>query len=68
MICECKWKNELLDYGVLEDLKKKADAFSINRENTYYVLFSKSGFTQTVVDEASRDENIILVNLNDIAK
>lgn len=66
LICECKWKNELLDYSVLEDLKKKADAFSTNRENTYYVLFSKSGFTQAVIDEASRDENIILVNLNDI--
>ncbi len=68
LICECKWKNELLDYGVLEDLKKKADAFSTNRENTYYVLFSKSGFTQAVIDEASRDENIILVNLNDIVE
>lgn len=66
LICECKWKNELLDYGVLEDLKKKADVFSANRENTYYVLFSKSGFTQAVIDEAGRDENIILVNLNDI--
>lgn len=66
LICECKWKNELLDYGVLENLKKKADVFSANRENTYYVLFSKSGFTQAVIDEAGRDENIILVNLNDI--
>lgn len=66
LICECKWKNELLDYGVLEDLKKKADVFSANRENTYYVLFSKSGFTQAVIDEAGKDKNIILVNLNDI--
>lgn len=66
LICECKWKNELLDYGVLEDLRKKADAFSVNRENTYFVLFSKSGFTQAVIDEASRNERIMLVNLNDI--
>lgn len=66
LICECKWKNELLDYSVLDDLKKKADVFSTNRENTYYVLFSKSGFTQAIINEASRDENIILVNLNDI--
>lgn len=68
LICECKWKNELLDYGVLEDLRKKADAFSVNRENTYFVLFSKSGFTQAVIDEAGRDERIMLVNLKDIVE
>ncbi len=66
LFCECKWKNELLDYGVLDDLREKADAFLKNRENTYFVLFSKSGFTQAVIDEAGRNERIILVKLNDI--
>lgn len=66
LFCECKWKNELLDYGVLDDLREKADAFLKNRENTYFVLFSKSGFTQAVIDEANKDEKIILADLNDI--
>ena len=36
---ECKWRNEKLDIFVLKDLKLKADAFSMNRKNSYYVLF-----------------------------
>lgn len=36
---ECKWRNEKLDISVLKDLKAKADVFSMNRKNSYYVLF-----------------------------
>ncbi len=66
LICECKWRNELLNYGVLEGLKKKADAYSNNRGKTYYVLLSKSGFTQAVKEEAEKDRTILLVTLDDI--
>ncbi len=66
LFCECKWRNELLDYGVLDGLKRKADVYSSHRENTHYILFSKSGFTQAVHEAAGRDENIVLVTLDDI--
>lgn len=63
---ECKWKNEKIDLSVLRELKAKADIFSRNRNNTYYVLFSKSGFTEAVIAEAESDSSIMLVNLNEL--
>ena len=66
MICECKWKNEPLDYGVLQSLKKKADIFRKSRGKTWYVLFSKSGFTEAVWKEAEISDNIMLISLDDL--
>lgn len=66
LICECKWRNEKLDNSVLEKVRKKADVFSNNREHTWFVLFSKSGFTKAVREEAERDGSIILVGLEEI--
>ena len=63
---ECKWRNEKIDLSVLRELKAKADIFSRNRNNTYYVLFSKSGFTEAVIAEAESDSSIMLVNLNEL--
>ena len=63
---ECKWRNEKLDISVLRELKAKADIFSKKRNDTYYYLFSKSGFTEAVIDEAKSDGRIVLVDLNDI--
>ncbi|MCM1533736.1 MAG: ATP-binding protein, partial [Corallococcus sp.] len=64
LICECKWKNELLDIAVLNALRKKADVFKKDRRNTWFVLFSKSGFTDSVREEARKDKRILLVDLN----
>ena len=66
LFCECKWRNDKLDISVLKELKDNANEFTRNRKNTWYVLFSKSGFTDAVIDEAKKDENIILVDLDDI--
>ncbi len=66
LICECKWRNEKLDIGVLKKLKEKADLFTKARNNTWYVLFSKSGFTDAVVEAAEQDDRIMLVELKDI--
>ena len=63
-MCECKWRNEKLDISVLNKLKENADVFRKKRENTWFVLFSKSGFTDAVIEEAEKDKNIILVDIN----
>lgn len=63
---ECKWRNEKLDLSVLRELKNKADIYSKNRKRTYYVLFSKSGFTDTVINEANSDNSIMLIELSDL--
>jgi len=64
LIGECKWRNEKLDVTILRQLKEKADIFHKDRENTWYVLFSKSGFTEAVIEEAEKDKNILLVDIN----
>ena len=63
---ECKWRNEKLDLSVLRELKNKADIYNKNRKRTYYILFSKSGFTDTVINEANSDNSIILIELSDL--
>lgn len=66
LICECKWRNEPLDLSVLKSLQKKADVFRKHRENTWYILFSKSGFSDAVIAEAKNNNRIIPVDLDDI--
>lgn len=61
---ECKWRNEKLDLPVLHELQKKADIFSKNRNQTWFVLFSKSGFTTTIINAATTDSHILLVDLD----
>ncbi|MDE7210433.1 MAG: DUF234 domain-containing protein, partial [Lachnospiraceae bacterium] len=70
---ECKWRKEHLDLGVLNALREKAGVY-LRQEargdtkeasgNIFYVLFSKSGFTQAVVGEAEKCGNILLVGLD----
>ena len=44
----------------------KADVFSMNRKNSYYELFSKSGFIEAVLNEARSDDSILLVDLAEL--
>jgi hypothetical protein len=64
LFAECKWRNELLDMSVLKSLKSKALAYGSKQENVYYALFSKSGFTSSVIEEADHDPNLLLFDLN----
>lgn len=66
IIGECKWRNEKLDLAVLKSLREKAEIFSKKRGSTYFILFSKSGFSEAVTEEASKDSSLILVELKDI--
>ncbi len=66
LIGECKWRNEKLGLSVLNTLREKADIFNKNRRDTWYVLFSKSGFTDAVKNEALTNKYIILVDLDNI--
>lgn len=63
---ECKWRGEKIGLSVLRALKAKADLFDRSRSNTYYFLFSKSGFTEAVINEAESDSRIMLVDLKEI--
>lgn len=63
---ECKWRNELLDHSVLKKLKEKAEVFHDNRQDTWFYLFSKSGFTEAVKDDAKKDDGIVLVGVDEM--
>jgi len=43
LICECKWRNEKLDFGVVKKLMEKADIFSKKRNQTCLCFSLKAG-------------------------
>lgn len=63
LIGECKWRNEKVDLAVLQKLKEKADIFQKQRTDTWYVLFSKAGFAQAVLEEVKMNDRLILVDI-----
>lgn len=66
IFCECKWTNEPVDFQVLNKLKDKSKAFGKQPEKSYFILFSKQGFTEKVQEEAREKEDVLLVALEDI--
>jgi len=63
---ECKWRSEPVDYRVLSDLRRKADIMMPDRGNTWFVLFSKAGFTNAVIKAAEEEKDVLLVSLKDL--
>nr|MCR4718939.1 DUF234 domain-containing protein [Bacillota bacterium] len=59
IVGECKFRTELFDNGELRRLKEKV-SFS---DETYYFLFSLSGFTDAVKEAAEADKNLFLFDL-----
>jgi AAA+ ATPase superfamily predicted ATPase len=62
---ECKWRNQLLDEGVLRGLIRKSEMFPMFANKCYY-LFSKSGFATEVKDRAQKEGNIYLVAVEEM--
>ncbi len=61
---ECKWTNEKVDVGVMENLIAKAQLF--HHPNKYYYFFAKKGFTQGCMDKAEEMKNVALVSYDDM--
>ena len=64
ILCECKWQNEEVGQKVYKDMKKKAALFA-GRE-IFYSIFSKSGFTESLIEEANNDAKLTLINTDDL--
>ena len=64
LFCECKWRNEQTDAGVLETLLERARIFRYSRKHLY--LFSKSGFTMGCVERAKELGCVSLVDYEDM--
>ena len=52
---ECKWRNAPIDMDVVHVLIERGELFQFSEK--YYMLFSKSGFTQSVIDYAKDKSN-----------
>ena len=62
---ECKWRNEELDRGVIEELIEKCKMFRQFAQKHYY-FFSKSGFTHGAHELAKERDDIRLVEFKDM--
>ena len=56
---ECKWKNKKVGLNELYDLERKADIF-FDVKQKYFVLFSKSGFSEELKNLSSQRKDILL--------
>jgi AAA+ ATPase superfamily predicted ATPase len=59
---ECKWNNEKVGMKVLRELQEKSIEIKPAIER-YYILYSKSGFTDELTNVSKVDKGIILVQL-----
>ena len=66
LFAECKWRNEPMPMSVLETLKHRADIYRRQRGETWWYLFSKSGFTAALQKAAAVDEHVVLCDLVEI--
>lgn len=64
---ECKWSEKPIGTNIYEDLLKKAADVQWNRgkRKEYFILFSKSGFTEGMTEQAKRDK-VFLVHKNEL--
>lgn len=64
LFCECKWTNSAVDLAVLTDLRRKTALFSYRE--VWCWLFAKAGFTEGLVSEAAKHENVRLIRFEDM--
>ena len=65
IFAECKWRNAPASEDVLKDLIRRSALFP-HFKMVYYMLFSKSGFTQGLKDKAAEHSELILVDVCDM--
>lgn len=66
IFCECKWKNEQTGMDVYSGLVEKSKLLSAYSP-VKYIIFSKSGFTGTLIQNANNDNKIELVDLDGLS-
>ena len=62
---ECKYSKKLIGLNILNELKEKSKKVIWNnaKREEYYILFSKSGFSQDLIELAKKESHIILKEL-----
>jgi len=62
---ECKWRGAQIGEDVLNELVRKSALFP-QFKSSHYMLFSKSGFKTSLRDKAEKQDNILLVGLDEL--
>lgn len=65
IIGSCKYTNDKIDIGELELIKEYARIFINKSDTCYYYIFSKSGFTEKLI-EKSKTETVKLISMQKI--
>ncbi|MCE5223803.1 ATP-binding protein [bacterium] len=63
LVAECKYRNEPLGMAVLKELTDKSHFLRHGVTQFYYFLFSKSGFSFELIEQAKEDPFLRLVDL-----
>lgn len=63
---ECKWTNSTQGYKLLDKMIRLNKEVMPDVGNTWYYLFSKSGFTDELIQYAIEQKNIKLITLDDM--
>lgn len=64
IFCECKYRNEKMGVDVLNDLVRKSKLLVF--DESYYYLFSKSGFKDELIEIAGKRVDVELISLNEV--
>ena len=63
LLAECKYRNEPMGIAVLKELVDKSHFLHHGLKETYFFLFSKSGFSQELIEQSRKDPFLRLVDL-----
>lgn len=64
LLCECKWRNELVDVDVIKTLQDRGRLLPY--DEYYYYVFAKRGFTERAIALAKESENIRLITFEEM--
>ncbi len=70
LFSECKWSNKKVGINILKSLieKSKYLTYLFENSNKYYALFSKSGFTDNLLEHVVKTKNIYLYDISKLKK
>jgi AAA+ ATPase superfamily predicted ATPase len=63
---ECKWRNESISMQVLENLIAKTEEHFKKVSAKNYYLFSKSGFSDELLEYSKQYDHVTLISINDL--
>ena len=66
IFCECKWRNEAVTLATLNKLRESAEVFTANTDNSYFALFSKGGFSDSLTEQAKNNSKILLIGIDEM--